>query len=289
MMKFLVRVFRRARRKYIPDNSAILPTIRRVYQFLLSHGKIFERHGIPIAIGGYGYFRLHPKLVIGTYNFEEWGTAHNAGFRQWVEACRGKHTVLDIGAHIGLYALPASGVLSEEGRIYAFEPADANRQFLMQHLAYNQIRNVEVIPNLVGDEHKQGVPFFETAAVHGMNTIVQQSVTHKSDALFRKMLRNQIRLDDFCRERGITPEVIKIDVEGGELNVFKGAREILGRVHPLIFLSVHPAHLQHLGSSVGELYGLIRDLGYRAYEVDRKEVNVLGKEEYILRHENIKT
>lgn len=283
MMKFLVRALRRARRKYIPDDSAILPPIRRTYEFLLSHSNILERRGIPIDIGGYGYFRVHPSLAVGTYNFEEWGNGHNAGFKQWIEACRGKHAVLDIGAHIGLYALPASKVLAPKGRLYAFEPADTNRQFLMKHIMYNQVSNIEVVSDLVGDEQKRDVPFFETTSVHGMNTVVQESIAHKNKtSQFRKILKNQIRLDDFCRERGITPEVIKIDVEGGELGVFNGAREVIKNTHPLIFLSVHPSHLQYLGSSAEELYSLISDLGYRMYGVDGKEVNVLGKKEYIL-------
>lgn len=285
MIKFVIRVLRRARRKYISDNSVMLPLIRRAYQLLLSDNKVFERHGIPIDIGGYGYFRLHPKLVVGTYNFEQWGSGHNSGFQQWVEECRGKRVVFDIGAHVGLYTLPASRVLAPGGTLYAFEPGNVNREFLKRHIEYNAISNVEVVADLIGDVEAREIPFFESKSVHGMNTVVQDSLSHKSKALeFREALKNQIRLDDFCQARGITPEVIKMDVEGAELKILRGASAILRHTHPCIFLSVHPAHLLRLRSSAEDLYAFIRDLGYVVYTAEGRPVRELKKEEYILRY-----
>ena len=284
MVHLIVRGIRRVRRKYISDNFFALPMIRKMYRLLLRRTPFLERTGIPIDIGGLGYFKLHPELAIGAYNYEEWGKAHNAGFRAWVEACRDKKVVFDIGAHIGLYALPASKVLAPQGRLYAFEPAKGNRELFKRHIQYNKISNIEVMSDLVGNEQKQGVQFFETDLVHGMNTIVQESVVHKSGALqFHRVLKNQICLDDFCRERGIKPEIMKIDVEGGELRVLQGARNVLEYARPLIFLSVHPTHLQHLGTSVRDLEKLLHTVGYAAYDQEGKRSDKLSKAEYILR------
>lgn len=283
MIAALIKLVRKVRRKYITDDFFALPWLRRVYHFMFGQLRFFAHKGIPVDIGGYGYFRIHPKLVFGAYNYEEWGTAHNAGFQQWIEACRGKRVVVDVGAHIGLYALPASKVLAPEGQLFAFEPADTNQQYLLRHLGYNKIVNIEVVPDLLGDQDSK-IDFFEDTEVNGTNTIAHESIAKKDFARrFRKMQKRQIRLDDFCTKRSIVPEVIKIDVEGAELGVLNGAREILASAHPLIFLSVHPVHLKHLGSSVEELYELICDLGYGVYTVDGKKVNALGKEEYILR------
>lgn len=284
MIGSLVHIARKVRRNYIPDNWFALPFIRASCRGIIKHAPGLEHTGIPVNIGGVGYFKVHPSLVIGTYDFEQWGTGHNSGFQQWIEECKGARTVFDIGAHIGLYALPASRVLDPAGRLYAFEPGNTNRAFLERHIAYNQIRTITVVPDLVGDEQKTGIPFFEAAAVHGMNTTAKESVVNKKDQQFHRMLKNQICLDDFCQEHDLTPEVIKIDVEGGEYSVFQGAREVFKRAHPLIFLSVHPVHLTQLGSSAAQLYGLIHDLGYRAYTTQGEQVSELRKEEYILRH-----
>ncbi|MBI4135747.1 FkbM family methyltransferase [Candidatus Uhrbacteria bacterium] len=288
MMGLLVRTARKIRRNYIPNNWFGLPFARAACRRMIKSMPGLEGTGVSVNIGGAGYFKVHPSLVVGTYAFETWGSGHNSGFSQWIEACRGKKRVFDIGAHIGLYALPASRVIDPTGCLYAFEPGNTNRAFLEQHVAYNQIRTIAVVPDLVGDEQKTGIPFFEAAAVHGMNTMAKESVANKKDQQFHRTLKNQICLDDFCREHDIVPEVIKIDVEGGEYNVFQGAREVFKRAHPLIFLSVHPAHLTQLGSSVAQLYNLIHDLGYSAYTTEGRQVSELKKEEYILSHESMK-
>lgn len=290
MMKYLVRAARRFRRRFIPNDWVLLPIMRSMYTWTISHIPYFSRTGIPVNIGGLGYFKVHPSLAIGTYEFETWGSEHNSGFRQWVDACRGKQTVFDIGAHIGLYALPASRVLGLQGRLYAFEPADTNRYFLDKHLRYNNITTVEVIPDLVGDKIRDEVSFFEDTHVNGINSIDQETIARK-DFLhqFRKTFKHQVNLDNFCQERNISPEVMKIDVEGGEWKVFQGAREILLQSKPLIFLSVHPTHLQHLGSSAEALYSLICEFGYEVYDTQGQTVTRLEKEEYVLKHENIKT
>src|SRR5687768_1698818 len=61
----------------------------------------------------------------GHFGYEHFGDRHNAGFAAWIDACRNKKVVFDIGAHIGLYSLVASRVLASSGRIQAFEPSSA--------------------------------------------------------------------------------------------------------------------------------------------------------------------
>jgi FkbM family methyltransferase len=56
---------------------------------------------------------------------------------------------------------------------------------------------------------------------------------------------NQITLDEFCDSRELKPELIKIDTEGAELNILKGAIEVLRRHKPTIILSVHPRTLSN--------------------------------------------
>ena len=50
---------------------------------------------------------------------------------------RGKRLFFDIGAHIGLVTMPMASVIDPKGKVYAFEPAFANRQFLQQHVRIN--------------------------------------------------------------------------------------------------------------------------------------------------------
>ena len=64
----------------------------------------------------------------------------------------GEKVVFDIGAHIGLVTMPMASVIDPKGKVYAFEPAFANRQFLQQHVRINNFfEKVVIEPFLVGD------------------------------------------------------------------------------------------------------------------------------------------
>lgn len=186
--------------------------------------------------------------------------------------------MLDVGAHIGLVSLPMSRAVSENGQVVAFEPAAANRVFLNTHLALNNIENVRVVETLVGSEDKSSVRFFEQAGAAGQNSVV---VT-KNPKAYTQTQQRQITLDAFCQKNGLEPEIIKIDVEGSEIGVLQGAREILAKQRPTIFLSVHPTALGLLGFSPDELPHLIHELGYDCRDIEGHPVVRFRLDEYVL-------
>ncbi|MEK9832638.1 MAG: FkbM family methyltransferase [Rhodospirillaceae bacterium] len=227
-------------------------------------------------IGSYGPFRLSGEFAFS--DFGNWGGAHNSGFEFCIEASRGKKCVLDIGAHIGLVALPLSQVVAPGGRVFAFEPAQANRETLLRHLEINGIGNVEVIDRLVGDADVPDILLYEHDGVSGMNT---RAPVKDGDA-YRETRHGQCSLDAFCRERGIRPDVIKIDVEGAEFAVLEGARDILAEARPLLVVSVHPQHLAALGRDANELHALAAASGYTVSDTDGNPVETFQLDEYVL-------
>lgn len=233
-------------------------------------------------IGPYGPFRLLPEFTFT--DLENWGGAHNKGFISCIEACRGKCCVLDVGAHIGLVALPAASVLAEGGMLYAFEPAEANAQILHRHLKLNGLANVVVTQSLAGDKNADEVDFYESVGPHGQNAIVLKSEATliSEHGGYNRTTRPQIALDDFCRERALAPEVIKIDVEGAELGVLEGAREILTTHRPVVYLSVHPREISLAGRSLAELERLIASLDYELTTVDGDRPTELKLDEYLM-------
>lgn len=226
-------------------------------------------------IGPYGPFRLDARFAFSA--FARWGEGHNDGFSACVEACRGRRCVIDVGAHIGLVSLPVASVLAPDGLLVSFEPAAANRRLLEQHLRLNDLQGrVRVEPDLVGAECREEVVLHESGEASGMNSMVSRGGD------YHPVRHRQITLDEYCKSQGLEPEVIKIDVEGAELDVLQGARETLRRCRPLIFLSVHPWHLGQLGRSTGELARLIDELGYECLTAQGAVVHEFGLREYVL-------
>jgi len=234
--------------------------------------------GIPVNIGGAGTFKLDYQVASG--ELEDWGKGHNQGFTKCIESCQGKSVVLDIGAHVGFYSLPISKVLALGGLVYAFEPATANFKCFQKHLKYNEVQNVKLFPYLVGEESKEQVDFYERAnLVDGMCAKILKKNAH----LYNKVSKRQVSMDDFCRQNKLIPEVVKIDVEGAELEVMQGAEEILKEHHPLIFLSVHPRHLAAQNTSLNDLEQAIANLGYSLCDMEgEKPANLSNLQEYLL-------
>ena len=108
-------------------------------------------------------------------------------------------------------------------------------------------------------EKKIAKEYFILLKRNPINSIVKfdQNKNYKKEKL------KKITLDSFCIKSGLIPEVIKIDVEGAEINVLKGAQNTLKKHKPIIYLSIHPRHIKELGSDVNELIILIDEIGYK--------------------------
>ena len=266
------------RRRLLPPDFPGRRFLRSAYVGLVRRTAWMQGgHGVPVSIGGCGTFELDPLIASGRY--EEWGSGHNSGLARWVVACTGKRTVLDVGAHIGLYTLPASRVIAPDGLIYAFEPAARNVEVLERHLRFNRVTNVRVVPCLVGQLDTGAAAFFERAdQVDGMNAVA----VHKQRHLYVETSRPQVTLDRFCADEGIRPDVVKIDVEGAEMNLIRGATRVLREDRPTLFLSVHPGRLEALDASPDAVATLLTQLGYRAYRHDGATATRLEFDEYVI-------
>jgi len=236
----------------------------------------FTRNGIAVRLGGEAPYRLDYHFALRGY--ENLGRGHNTGFNKWPGYCAGKTAVFDIGAHIGLYTIPAAKNIAPGGTVYAFEPAEANRKYLKRHLKYNDIRNVRVLPYVIGEETREGQVFYEKGATDPMNSLRLKS----GAGGYSKVYRRQVSLDDFVEGSNVRPELIKVDVEGAECNVLKGARRSILKYRPDIFLSVHPRQLALFDSSVDELKAIIDDLGYAFRDRGAGKAAALEHREYIL-------
>lgn len=155
-------------------------------------------------------------------------------------------TVFDIGAHAGFYTLLASVLVGSEGKVFAFEPLPRNLMFLKEHLTLNQINNVTVIEAAV-------------SKCCGVTSFTESSSGYQGGISSQGTLPvKMVSLDELIVSREVpVPDFIKIDVEGHEKSVLMGAKSMLERDRPTIFLSIH-------GRSVyGQCRQLLESLGYK--------------------------
>jgi FkbM family methyltransferase len=174
-------------------------------------------------------------------------------------------TVLDIGAHVGFFALAAAKRVGPMGKVVAFEPSPATLRVLRHHVKLNRWHDrVTVEPSVVSD--RAGSVTFYTfddsmAASLSKENVEVLNVQRPEHATPVEV--PAVTLDDYCRARGLKPNVIKIDVEGAELRVLKGAERLLRESNDLvIWCEVHPRQMENLGDTASELAPFLDALGY---------------------------
>lgn len=261
--------------RWLGRHRTVRGFLRSAFRCLLRAGTL--NRGVGKEIGSSGRYRLDYAFALSRY--ETWGTRHNGAFSIALDACKNYRVVFDVGAHIGLYSLPMSRAVGPSGLVVAFEPATQNRHYLKRHIRYNRFRNIRVVPCLVGDVEHPAVRFYESDAPDGMGGLIR----YKRPENYHESVAPEVTLDRFCRREALIPGLIKIDVEGSEMKVLTGSRELLVRHKPMIILSVHPRHLDLMGSSASELFTFASSLGYRFLNAAGEEMQELRLDEYVLR------
>jgi FkbM family methyltransferase len=142
----------------------------------------------------------------------------------------------DIGANVGYYTLLSSSLVGESGKVVAFEPWARNIQYLYRHIELNRLANVAVLPAACSDS--TGIALFSA----GRNS-AEVHLTQRTDCEVAGPVVT-VSVDDFVTATGLLPDVMKIDVEGAEHLVLKGARATLAKAKPTVFLSTHSEHLR---------------------------------------------
>ena len=195
-------------------------------------------------------FRVDPEFRHLAWNPEEYAALK--------AAVSPGNVVFDIGANVGAYSMLCATWAGEHGRVYAFEPAPAARAGLMRHLALNGLADrVVVQPQAVSDRISKA-PFLITAS-GGDSRLLQHGV---SGAVMVRTLA----IDDFCAARGVTPDVIKMDIEGAELAALRGARHTIARCGSrlALFVELHPSLWAAQGYSRRDLEQELETQGLRA-------------------------
>jgi FkbM family methyltransferase len=139
----------------------------------------------------------------------------------------------DVGANVGYHTLYLADLVGPSGKVLAFEPNPSDHARLQWNVQANQARSVRILNQAVAAA--SGTVSFATFEVAGIHRIATGEVP--ADA---KMIQvPAVSLDDFVYAHGNpTPDFIKIDVEGGEDEVLRGAARLLAAARPVIICEV---------------------------------------------------
>jgi FkbM family methyltransferase len=169
--------------------------------------------------------------------------------------------VLDIGSNIGFFTTLFSRWVGPEGRVLAVEPEPENLALLRQNIENNACDNVIVSPFAVGAA--PGVARFSLDDATGATGCLGEAVTAGERAVgtgrVRLMETHVETIDRLAARHKAVPRVVKMDIEGGELEALRGAPSLLAEDRPIIVSEL---------TGGPEAAALLRSHGYRMWDVE---------------------
>jgi FkbM family methyltransferase len=255
-----------------PSTSAALPRLRRFLRkpfrekasALKNHCNLFlSRIPYPARLPfGVWWIKRHDNLA-ETLLLGSFETAELAFVEKFLQPGM---TVLDIGAHQGLYTLLASKRVGSSGRVFSFEPSPRERRALRLNLALNFCPNVAVQALALGSQETTADLFVVQGSQTGCNSLRPPEVLSATKpvrvcvtTLDQWLSLNRIQQVDF----------IKLDVEGAELEVLKGAENFLRRSPgPVILCELEDVRTLRWGHKAMHVANYLRSIGFNWFRCE---------------------
>ena len=241
----------------------IIHFMRRLDWFIAK--KIFRKKTIQRRLK---YFKMHLDLI--TPGISKTLAVYKSREDDMIQVIREElkpgMTVIDCGSNIGFYPLLEANILKNKGAIYAIEPDIRNYNILNKNVELCQY-GTTIKPFQMAVSNENGISKMFVTEKSNLNKLSSKddktfSERHSVDSTVEVKTKT---MDDFCNQENIIPDFIRMDIEGFEVEVFQGMKNIFKTAKNgfMIFLELHPHAYSEERSFARELEKLF-DLGYFA-------------------------
>jgi FkbM family methyltransferase len=180
-------------------------------------------------------------------------------------------TVIDVGANVGQMTLEMAHLVGPTGRVIAIEPGPGNLAVLRRQVDGNGFAGrVTVIAaaccTVHGGEMELDIPGEKVDAVGSGFQLSGIGISQNPAAASLPMMKLAVKtvsLDGVMAELKVAPAVLKIDVEGAEVEVLRGGREMLRKNQPALAVGFHPFAFKRADAAQAEILALCGEAGLR--------------------------
>jgi FkbM family methyltransferase len=175
--------------------------------------------------------------------------------------------ILDIGANIGFYARILAQLTGPHGKVHCFEPDKKNYAHLQKNTA--DLANVTINNSAVG-------PVTGTLTVYTSAELNVDHRTYKPEHYDNEFQIPSVAIDDYIQKVGLKKvDLVKIDIQGFEMEAVKGMTELLRSKDLRIISEFWPYGLRTAGSSATAYFNHFISLGYNCYLLDANQLTLL--------------
>jgi FkbM family methyltransferase len=170
---------------------------------------------------------------------------------------------LDIGCNIGLQSLRMAQAVGKTGRVIAFEPLNYLRQKCKKNFELNFANNVDLLPYALSDQAgEMNIKINSQLWNQGAFSLLQKS---EGDLEQRILIKVGDELEEIQNLKNL--DLIKIDVEGFELNVMKGLIKTLKKFKPRIIFELDKNYWFRNDQRIEDCFQLLAEIGYNFYQI----------------------
>lgn len=175
-------------------------------------------------------------------------------------------TILDIGVNKGYFSLLSAKLMKDKGNILSFEPDPDNCKWIKKSIAANNYKSIRLFQ--IALFNKNGKKTFFKGAKSGHHSLI------KNSGLGSTTIQTQ-KLDDFIDEENITKiNLIKIDVEGADIEVLEGAQKLLKNQSPKLIIDIHKIDRK-------KFFNLLENLSYNIFDYNNDGFQKITEKEFL--------
>jgi FkbM family methyltransferase len=244
----------------------VSPTRRKYITLAARARRIFPNMPIPLRLPFGAWWLAEKSAMDHELMYGEFEATEMSFVEKFLRAGM---TVLDVGAHHGLYTLLLSKKVGRKGRVIAFEPSPRECRRLEKHLRFNRCSNVHLERCAAGSEPGEADLFLVDGFQDWCNSLRPPALPNPTRAVPVRVRR----IDDVLAEQKVSKvDFIKLDVEGGELATLEGATRLLyGESRPAILAEVQDTRTRPWGYPARETIQFLIRMDYRWFAVAAKD------------------
>jgi FkbM family methyltransferase len=180
-------------------------------------------------------------------------------------------TVLDVGANIGVHAIPLAQKIGTSGKLFAFEPVPFVQHKLKKNIELNQVKNIEIIPHALSNEE------IEISTNFGADTNNFGTFSLADTDQGGQLKISTLIGDKFVDNNNINHiKLIKIDVEGFEYKVLSGLKNTILNQKPVLFFEFDSNYIHRADSSANDFNDLLFDVfKYKVFKINKSNLEVV--------------
>ena len=166
--------------------------------------------------------------------------------------------VLDVGTNIGYYILVAANAIGDSGKIIGFEP---DKELYECAIKNSSLSECPVsIYNIAVSDTTEKINFYKSEVANWGSIVKNQTLKPSQTVTV-----DATSIDEFCKKHNFIPNVIRMDIEGGELKALEGGVNTLNSYSPFLFIEFHK--FLFTSSEIESFFQILRNSGYNEFTV----------------------